>query len=241
MKFTQHYSGSMGNLYVLEANNGKRLLIDPGVTWPKLQKALNWNLEGIQGCLISHSHQDHCKAVKNVIEAGIDVHASVGTLEALDLIDNRRAKPMFTNINMRANYISDDFDVYCFDAHHDAVNPFLFVIHCRSDEEFVLFATDTSHITQRFGMQFSIIMLECSYNKKILETRVEEKTINETLATRLLTSHMEESHCAAYIKDFCDLKKCREIHLLHCSGENLNKNRTVRSFRRKFYVKVVML
>jgi len=56
MIFKQHYSSSGGNLYEVVANNGKRLILDPGVTWAKLQKALNYNLRGVLGALISHEH-----------------------------------------------------------------------------------------------------------------------------------------------------------------------------------------
>ncbi len=56
MIFRQHYSGSSGNLYEIVANSGARLLIEAGVTWKKLQKALDYNLSNIEACLISHGH-----------------------------------------------------------------------------------------------------------------------------------------------------------------------------------------
>lgn len=56
MNFIQHSSGSKGNFYEVIANNGSRLIIDPGITWIKLQKALKYNLKSISGCLISHEH-----------------------------------------------------------------------------------------------------------------------------------------------------------------------------------------
>ena len=56
MKCIQHYSGSSGNLYEIIADNGKRLLLDPGVSWKLIQKALDYKLENICACLISHAH-----------------------------------------------------------------------------------------------------------------------------------------------------------------------------------------
>jgi len=56
MKFIQHYSGSSGNLYEVVSNNGKRLLIEAGVVWAKVQKALRYDLKSISGCLLSHEH-----------------------------------------------------------------------------------------------------------------------------------------------------------------------------------------
>lgn len=56
MRFESFYSSSTGNLYCVTAANGKRLLIECGVTWRKLIKALSYDLTNIEACLISHEH-----------------------------------------------------------------------------------------------------------------------------------------------------------------------------------------
>jgi metal-dependent hydrolase (beta-lactamase superfamily II) len=56
LTFTTHYSSSLGNLYEVRAANGRRLLIEAGVPWAKLQRILNFNLKDIEACLISHEH-----------------------------------------------------------------------------------------------------------------------------------------------------------------------------------------
>ncbi len=96
MRFEQLYSSSSGNLYVVTASNGKRLLIECGVTWADLKKALDYDLSDIVGCLVSHEHMDHSKAVADVIKAGIDVYASWGTIEALGVKDSRKAHVLTT-------------------------------------------------------------------------------------------------------------------------------------------------
>ena len=85
MKFQSYYSSSMGNLYEVVAANGQRLLIECGCTWKKLQKALSYDLTNIAGCLLTHEHKDHSKAVEDVMENAIDVWASEGTFEAIHL------------------------------------------------------------------------------------------------------------------------------------------------------------
>ena len=40
MRFLQHHSGSAGNLYECISSSGQRLIIDSGVTWAKIEKAL---------------------------------------------------------------------------------------------------------------------------------------------------------------------------------------------------------
>ena len=234
MKFEQLYSSSTGNLYLVTANNGKRLMIECGVTWAKLQEALNYELSDIVGCLLTHEHADHSKAVKDVRQAGIEVYASVGTFEALG-ITGRRINAVKDKTLLRL----DGFQIYFFDTNHDAAEPLGFIV--RADNEFLLFATDTSHIRQQFKHPFSIIAIECSYNKEYLAKRVEEGTINESLAKRLLRSHMEEKVAMRYVEKFCDLNECREIHLLHMSADNLHKDRIKKEFEKHFFLETKII
>lgn len=237
MNFVQHYSSSSGNFYEVTAANGKRLLVECGAKWPKIQKALNYDLSGIVGCLVSHEHADHCVAVRHVLAAGIDVYASGYTFEALGLAMERRTKPVANKTLVRLA----DFEFLAFNVNHDAAEPLGFVIRDCHSNEFMLFATDTSHLTQRFKLPFSIISLECSYDKEILQNRVDTNDINESLAKRLLTSHMEKQNTIKYLAEFCNLSKCREIHLLHMSGDNIDKEQTRKEVEERFFIKTVIV
>ena len=62
--------------------------------------------------------------------------------------------------------------------------------------------------------------------------------IEETLAKRLLTSHFEQANAMRYIEEFCDISKCRELHLLHLSQENIDKEQARKEFADKFLIKV---
>jgi phosphoribosyl 1,2-cyclic phosphodiesterase len=233
MEFTQKYSGSTGNLYTVTLNNGKRILIDPGVPYAKLMEALNYDLSGIDIALVSHGHMDHCKSVYDVIKAGITVYSSEATLKGLDVFGSRRAVRIESGTLLKFN----DYQVLAFDTNHDAPDPLGFVIREMDTNEYLFFATDTSHIRQRFNLEFNIIAIECSFDREILQQRVDTQDINETLAKRLLTSHMEKENTKRYLREFCDLSKCREIHLLHMSGDNLNKTETQREFEDEFFIK----
>ncbi len=235
MIFAQLYSSSTGNLYVVTAANGKRLLIECGVTWKKLQAALNYKLGGIVGCLLTHEHLDHSKAIEDVMDAGIDVFASAGTFEALGIgLDTRRALLIKDKTVISC---CSGFKIRAFATNHDAAEPLGFIIKC--DGEFLLFATDTSYITQRFTWPFSIIAIGCSYNKAYLAKRVKSGDIHEEVAKRLLTSHMEEQETMRYVQQFCDISKCREIHLLHMSADNINKDRIKAEFEKKLFINTV--
>lgn len=231
MRFTKYYSSSRGNLYTV-AINGKRILLECGVTWKRLTKALDYKMSDIAFCLLTHDHKDHSKVVEEVMKAGIDVYASAGTLGALGVENNRRAKL----VEDKAHIQLDGIGIIAIALNHDALEPLGFVIWEQETSEYLLFVPDTSHITQRFNLSFSIIAIECSYDKDILQQRVDNKEINETLAKRLLTSHMEKRVAIKYIAEFCDLSRCREIHLLHMSGDNINRLRTKKEFEERFFI-----
>ena len=233
MKFIQHYSSSSGNLFEVVSNNGERLLIEAGIAWPKMQKALEYNLLDISGCLLSHLHFDHCKAAKDVMAAGIDVYASIETLESLGLSEHHRAK----ELTPRGWEQIGCFEVLPFETHHDCPGSFGFII--KADGESLLFCTDTSHIDYTFKTAFNIIMLECSYNTEYLQKRVKEKTINAEVAKRLLTSHMSEDECLRTLKNFINLEKCTELHLLHLSADNTNKDRIKKMIKKELFLEAI--
>lgn len=232
MKFQQFYSGSAGNLYIVTATNGRRMMVECGVKWPRIQAALGYNLAGIVGCLVSHSHGDHAVAARNVVAAGLDIYASQGTLEALNADGLRRFRAVAANTLIRL----DGFEVLPFEVHHDAVEPLGFVIRDRTSGEFMLFATDTCKLTQRFTYKFEIIAIECSYDREVLRDRVESGSINESLARRLLDAHMERQNTILSLTKCCDLSRCTEIHLLHCSGENLDRESARKEVEDKFLI-----
>jgi hypothetical protein len=64
--------------------------------------------------------------------------------------------------------------------------------------------------------------------------------INETLANRLLASHLEKSEAMKYIEQFCNIKKCVELHLLHLSADNLDKEKTRKEFESKFHITTII-
>lgn len=232
MKFTSHYSSSKGNFCCITADNGKRLLVECGVTWPKIEKALDFDLTGIEGCLLSHDHMDHSRAAEEVMRAGIDLYASAGTHEAIGLTKHRRAKIVEDGAIVKFG----SFEILPFDVTHDAAEPLGYVVREKATGEYLLFATDFFCLEQMFPYAFSIIAIGCSYDKDALQALVDKGDINETLAKRLLFNHSSKQWVKKYLQDCCERAKCREIHLLHMSGSNINKQRTRKEFKDEFFI-----
>lgn len=234
MIFRQHYSSSRGNLYTVTAANGRRLLLECGVQWRLIRQALEYKLDNIDGCLLTHEHKDHSKAISQVMKAGIDVYASPGTLEALHAENQYRAKPVKNDVVFE---ISNTFQAIAFKVHHDAAQPFGYVIREAETDEYLYFSLDSSHLVNRFDFAFDIIAIELSYESERLEWMLDTGQINAALAKRLLTSHAEKQTIIDYLDKFCNLYKCKEIHLLHTSAGNLDRPKAKRDFERKFFIK----
>jgi phosphoribosyl 1,2-cyclic phosphodiesterase len=235
MRFIQHYSSSKANLYEVVADNGKRLIIDPGAKWKQIEKALDYKLGGIEACFVSHSHADHSKAVYDCWNAGLEVCSTAETFEGMD-IDSHRLITLKDKDLIRF----PTFEVYAFEVAHDVPN-LGFIVLEKTTKEYLLYAVDTCNITQRFKYPFSIIAIECSYDEKILTKRVERGDVDEHYAKRLLTSHFEKQNCIRYLRDFCDRSKLREIHLLHCSRGNIDLKKTCDEIEKEFFIRPSVL
>jgi phosphoribosyl 1,2-cyclic phosphodiesterase len=204
-------SSSKGNCY--HVTDGKTaLLLEAGIRYKDIQRALNFQVSSIAGCLISHEHGDHGKAAAEVMKAGIDVYASQGTLDALGL-SGHRAKL----IKAKQQFQIGTWTILPFDVQHDVAEPLGFLLVNRAGEKLV-FATDTYYIRYRFP-GLTHIMVECNYSLRILDENISAGRVPAVMKKRLLKSHFSLEH----VKDFLqanDLSKVQEIWLLHLSDNN---------------------
>lgn len=214
-------SSSTGNCYRV-SDGHTNILLECGISMQKIREGLDFRLSDITACFVSHEHQDHARAVKDIAKAGIDVYMSLGTWEALGVKHHR-----VRSIQERQLVPVGSFWLMAFDAQHDARQPFGYILYSRRTGEKLLFATDTYYIRYRF-QGLTHIMVECNYAKDILDANVEAGLVPETLKNRLLESHMELETCKGFFRAN-DLSKVKEIYLLHLSAGNSDAER----FRRE--------
>ena len=203
-------SSSMGNCYLV-SNGDSSLLIECGTTIKKIRQALDFKLSSVSGCLVTHEHQDHCKAVRGVMRAGIDVFTGKGTIDALKLTGHR-VKP----IEAKKRFEVGSFHIMPFGTIHDAAEPLGFLL--ASHGEKLLFATDTAYIPHKFK-GLTHIMIESNYQTEILQRNIENGSISIAQKNRLLFSHFESSNVLKFLGDN-DLSKLKEIFLMHLSAGN---------------------
>jgi len=212
-------SSSKGNFYILESKNSK-LLLECGINIKKIKQALNFELKNIDGCLLTHSHGDHSKSAKEIMNLGIDLYTSNGTAKELGLKHHR-----LNRISSLKIFELETFKIMSFDTQHDAAEPFGYLIEEKATGETLLFATDTFYLKYQFpGLNY--IMVECNYIKGILRENIDRGLIPKAMYKRLLNSHFELEN----VKEFLvanDLSNTTKIILLHLSDGNSDAKRMV--------------
>jgi len=209
-KITTIASGSTGNCYIIDDGQTK-LMLECGIPVKAIRGACGGSLPDVQGCLISHEHQDHCKAVNHMHRAGINCHMSAGTKKALG-IGHHRARVCGEKKQFKVGTMA----VTPFKVQHDAAQPFGFLID--SGPSRLLFATDTYYLKYRFP-GLTHIMLECNYSHEILEENVNSGAVPAAIRKRVMRSHFELGNVKKFLQAN-DMSAVEEIHLIHISSQN---------------------
>lgn len=207
-------TGSKGNAYLLESNSGEVLLIECGVPVDKIKEALDFNLNKLVGCIMTHEHKDHSRSATELMKLGVDVYSSYKTHKVMNNLGSHRAKSFPESVSI----LLGEFQVLSFDVKHDAVDPLGFLIHHKECGK-VLFLTDTFFCGYTFTGLNNVI-IEANYSKKIISQKYSDEM--EFLKDRILQSHMSLETCCSTLKAN-DLSQCNNIVLIHLSDTNSNE------------------
>lgn len=233
MKLKVLGSGSSGNSYILSTPT-ESLVVEAGLSFKTIQKGLNFDLSKVQGCIISHSHFDHCKAVPDLLKAGIDVYLSEQTKQAIGASESHRT----ITIEPLKQFNVGDFTVMPFPTEHDCEGSLGYLIQYKPTGEKTLFITDSYYCKYRFkNLQY--IMIECNYIKETLDANIEAGLINEVMKPRLLQSHFSLENVKKFLQAN-DLSQCRKIILLHLSEGNSDAARMVREIEQLTGIETVV-
>lgn len=216
-------SSSRGNCYRID-DGSTPLLLECGIPFKEIQRKLDFKTREIKGCLVSHEHKDHSKAIADVMKAGIDCYMSKGTAKVLN-ISGHRVKI----VQPLQQFHIGTWTILPFETQHDAAEPLGYLLANQAGEK-LLFATDTYYIKYRF-QGLTHIMVETNYAIDILKANIETGAVNDAMAKRLLQSHFSLDNVKEFFRAN-DLSKVREIHLLHLSDGNSDAERFKREIMR---------
>lgn len=212
MNFLPLASSSRGNCYVVKSDGAASLLLECGIPVGRIRERLNFTLSGLAACLVSHGHQDHAKAVPDLLKAGIDVYMPQETAVGLHVDNHHRA---FIVIPGRTETIAG-WTVLPFELHHDT--PAVGFLIAAPDGEKLLFVPDTAYLQNRFR-GVSIVTVECNYVADKLSANILRGSIPQAVGHRVRRAHMSLDTVIGLLKAN-DLSRCREIWLLHLSDGN---------------------
>jgi len=206
-------STSRGNCYLLKGDS-ETLVLEAGMRFSEIQENMNYEIENIVGCLITHSHGDHSKYTKDYLKYGIDCYMTPETSKKLKLKHHR-----VHNIKTEEIFNVGNFEVIAFPTKHDCDGSVGFLVRHKGLGT-LLFATDTYYIDYDF-QGLNHILIEANYDKQILADNIIEGKIPQVVAKRVRKSHFEIDNLKEFLMN-SDLSQVKEIVLLHLSDGNSN-------------------
>lgn len=184
-------SGSSGNCYILE-NDTEALIIEVGLPFKEVKKALDFNIRKIVGVVVSHCHLDHAKYVAEYEKAGIPVF-----------------KPYDETIACPFKIKYGRFFIQAFRLVHDV--PCYGYYISEPSLSTLVYASDTEYIKYRF-QGLNHILVEANYSKDLVSDIPEKRR-------HVLTGHMEIKTTCEFLKANNN-PGLRNVILLHLSNES---------------------
>lgn len=211
-------TGSTGNCYLLQ-HGEDQLLVEAGIPLQRIKRALGFKLSEVSGCLVSHSHGDHAKAVRDMVKHGIECLMSQETYGAV--VGSERPVFFARIVEPLVQVKCGAWTILPFETEHDCPGCLGFLIAI--DKYKILFATDTAYIKHKFT-GLTHIMVECNYDEQTMQENVEAGTVNMAVKKRVTETHFGLENVLGFLKE-TDLSKVEQIHLIHLSNDNANQAR----------------
>lgn len=216
-------SSSQGNCYILE-NKNEALIIEAGVRFIEVKKALGFDIRKVSGCLITHQHNDHAKYIKAMVESGFPTLALEEVWTAKGVTGSRAYC-----IERGKGYRFGRFKVLPFDACHDVPCVGYLIDHPETGR--IMFLTDSCMCEYVFP-GLNQVMIECNYSDAKLVEAINAGRTLPSQRERLMASHMELNTCKGFL---CanDLTNVANIVLLHLSDNNSDEKNFVSEIERQ--------
>lgn len=209
-------SGSKGNSTYVETG-GKKFLLDVGRNYKYLKDLLldiDVDIKDIDYILISHNHNDHISALKQVAK---NTNATVLISEKMlyeiaDLKDYPHIRILEDNLDI------DGIKITSFRSSHDAIDARNFVIEHNGKS--VAYVTDTGYINNKnfkYLKNLDIYLFESNHDIEILQ----HGPYPSWLKKRILSDegHLSNNAAAFYLTKLLG-DKTKKIVLIHLSEEN---------------------
>lgn len=216
MKLKCIATGSSGNCYLLQADNGETLILDCGIPIKEIKKGLDWNIKDVVSVLCTHKHLDHSKSVKDFETMGIPICKPYETL----LMNQFLANSYFT---VRA------FDLTTIDGnwtHTDANGepcPIFGFLIMHPEMGKMLYITDCEVIKWKFK-DINHILLGVNYDKDLVDA-------DNPKANHVFRGHLSIDTACDFVKAN-DSDSLKNVIMCHLSSENADKDSFIEKMKK---------
>lgn len=193
MKLKVLGSGSSGNCYILESE-AEALIIESGLPFIKVKKALDFNVRKIVGVICSHSHKDHSGFISEYEKAGIPVFKPYES-------EMERQVCTYGGFIVKSFPLVHDIACYGFYAAEPSMGS-------------LIYASDTEYVKWRFK-NANHILVEANYAKEFLC----DVDAGSAKRDHVLTGHMEIETTCEFLKANNN-PTLRNVVLCHLSRSN---------------------
>lgn len=203
-----------GNSYAL-MNENEILLLDLGVSEKEIVKAIDYRVSDIVGCVVTHSHSDHSKSVKNFSDMGIEVWKPYEQaikeaqwkkfgefgVSAFSLLDKEMEHWQHTN--------TDGTECPCYG---------FYIFH--KDMGKMVYITDAKCVSWDFSkMKLNHVLISSNYDEDLLEDNAKKEHV--------LRGHLSIQYvCEKFIKP-SKSNALRTVILCHLSHDNSDSRKMV--------------
>lgn len=210
MKLIVIGSNSAGNSYALDAG-GEILLLEAGCRMSDVKRSIDYRIQHVAGCLVSHAHGDHAKYATEYARFGVHIYCNQ------DVIQKKQFPyGAYTEVRPGKTISVGCFRVAPIELYHDVPNNGYLIRH--KDCGTILFITDT------YKLPFIINgidhwLIESNYDDRILKANIQDGRIDRAQANRLMLSHLSLENTIQYLRH-CEAEKSKTITLCHLSERN---------------------
>jgi phosphoribosyl 1,2-cyclic phosphodiesterase len=194
-------TGSSGNCYLLTVND-QTLVIEAGINFTKVKKALNFDLSKVVGVLVSHEHGDHADFIKDFVKFGKKVYCTEGTGK-------------YNKIEYLKPFEIGLFKITPFEIFHDAKEPCGFLIEVEGKR--LAFITDTNDLKYKLK-DIDYWLIEANYSSE----KLKHSRLDASLKKRIQQSHMSIDRCKTILEAH-NAEKSSLVLLIHGSEKHSDK------------------
>lgn len=197
-------TGSNGNCYILTSDSGKHLILDAGVPISEIKQGLDYDIEKVEGCVISHSHKDHVLSANKIEYFSPVWHP-------------------YLSENKREHTHIGEFDIQTFFLPHDAENRGFII---KVGNQTICYMTDFEYCQYNLSsLNISTMIISLNYQEDMIEEIGEHER-------HVIKDHSEEKTVIEILKQ--NVKSLKNVILIHMSNSGyLDRNVAMERIRKE--------